>query len=151
MATEPIRINQFFASPGARADRWQDLVECRASLVQRARRPAHVVEISHRQLGAEGAELPRAAPGDPLIVDDADDQHFLAFKQLGFGGRNRSRCPAGRRIDVARMHLCLSEVDASTKKCTIVSRHERLTFYQRDRPDAGEASALGRYQRLVFT
>ena len=27
MAGEPIRIDQFFAGPGARADRWRDVVE----------------------------------------------------------------------------------------------------------------------------
>ena len=50
-----------------------------------------VVQIGDGQLGAEGAEGLGAAPGDRLVVGNADDEAFLAFEKLGFHGRNA--CP----------------------------------------------------------
>ena len=52
-----------------------------------------VVEIGHRELGAERAERLGAAPGDRVFVGDADDQASLAFEQLGFDHRDHGRVP----------------------------------------------------------
>jgi hypothetical protein len=43
-----------------------------------------VVEVGHRQLGAERPESLGAAPGDRLLIGDADDETSLAFEELGF-------------------------------------------------------------------
>src|SRR5262249_52917832 len=50
-----------------------------------------VVEVSHRQFRPEGAERLGAAPGDRLIVGDADDQPAFSLEELGFDGGNRAR------------------------------------------------------------
>ena len=41
------------------------------------------VQIGDRQIGAECAERPGAAPGNRLIVGNANDESLLAFEQLG--------------------------------------------------------------------
>ena len=43
-----------------------------------------VVEIGHGKLGAERAERLGAAPGDRVLVGDADNKPSFAFKKLGF-------------------------------------------------------------------
>ena len=50
-----------------------------------------VVEVGHRHLCAEGAEGLGTAPGDRLIVGNADDEAFLAFEKFGLNFRNHAR------------------------------------------------------------
>ena len=50
-----------------------------------------VVEIGDGELRAERAESLGAAPGDRVLVGDADDQTFLAFEQLRFHRREFRR------------------------------------------------------------
>ena len=52
-----------------------------------------VVQIGDRELGAERAERLGAAPGDGLIVGDADDQPSLAFEQRRLARRECSCGP----------------------------------------------------------
>ena len=46
------------------------------------------VEVGHRELGPERPKSPRAAPGDGLLVGDADDEAALSFQQLRFHDRD---------------------------------------------------------------
>ena len=43
-----------------------------------------VVEIGDREIGAEGAKGSGTAPGDRVVIGDADDETLAAFEQLGF-------------------------------------------------------------------
>ena len=52
-----------------------------------------LVEIGDRELGAERAEGLGAAPGDRLVVGDADDQALLAFEQRRLARREWSCRP----------------------------------------------------------
>src|SRR5262249_43149578 len=52
-----------------------------------------VVEIGHGDLGAEGVERLGAAPGDRMLVGDADDEPLLALEQRRLGSRDHGRSP----------------------------------------------------------
>src|SRR5262249_31902883 len=47
-----------------------------------------VVEVGHRELGAERPKGLGASPGDRLLVGDADDETSLALEQLCFDHGN---------------------------------------------------------------
>ena len=47
-----------------------------------------VVEIGHRELGPERAKRLGTAPGNRLVVGDADDKPLFSFQQLGLDHRN---------------------------------------------------------------
>ena len=49
-----------------------------------------VVEIGDRELRAQRAKRLGAAPGDGLVIGNADDEASLAFEQLRFHGGNHS-------------------------------------------------------------
>ena len=53
------------------------------------------IEISYREFGAEGAERLGAAPGDRLVVGDANNEALLAFEKLGFDGGDHGGPVAG--------------------------------------------------------
>ena len=58
-----------------------------------------VVEVGDRELGAEGAEGAGAAPGDRLVVGDADDQALLAVEQLRLHvGQGHAGLPIRARV-----------------------------------------------------
>ena len=52
-----------------------------------------LVEIGDGELGAERAEGLGAAPGDRVLVGDADDEAPLAFEELGFDDGDHGGCP----------------------------------------------------------
>ena len=54
-------------------------------------RPRLVVDIGDRQFCPERAKGLGAAPGDRLLVGDADDEALFAFEQLCFHCRNHCR------------------------------------------------------------
>ena len=64
-----------------------------------------VVEIGDRQFRAQRAKRRGAAPGDRLLVGDADNEPSLAVQQLGFHGGKRKRIPLSL---VLRRHLTLA-------------------------------------------
>ena len=64
-------------------DRGFELVRQRLDIFLRL-----VVQIGDGQLRSQRAERLGAAPGDRLVIGDADDETFLAFEQLGFDDRN---------------------------------------------------------------
>jgi hypothetical protein len=69
-----------------------------------------VVEIGHRQLGPERPKRLGAAPGDRLVVGDADDETFLALKQLGFCGGDHRGLPFALGFGGLRPQVLLGDL-----------------------------------------
>ena len=75
-----------------------------------------VVEIGHREFGAECAEGLGAAPGDRIFVGNADDEAFLAFEKLGFHSGYHHRVPSYCRAETPlvakRVYIAISGTSA---------------------------------------